>query len=102
VLIMAVLSRTGASDHHTRALAITRDISAPLEEARALEGIGQCHIQTTTSATAPPTYAMHWRSTSASEPHARRLQEILAQPGQLTNQPDHGPSRPSHHPLHCL
>jgi len=45
VLIMAVLSRTGASDHHTRALAITRDISAPLEEARALEGIGQCHIQ---------------------------------------------------------
>lgn len=30
--------------YHAEALAIARDISAPLEEARALEGIGRCHL----------------------------------------------------------
>ena len=34
-----------ARDHHTQALAIARDLGAPLEEARALEGIGHCHLQ---------------------------------------------------------
>ena len=42
-------SRTAASqqarDHHSQALAIARDLGAPLEEARALEGIGRCHLQ---------------------------------------------------------
>ena len=33
-----------ARDRHARALAIARAIGAPLEEARALEGIGQSHI----------------------------------------------------------
>jgi tetratricopeptide (TPR) repeat protein len=98
-------SRTSATsqarERHTQALAITRDISAPLEEARALEGIGQCHIQNDD----PGNGAAYLRQALAiyqriGAPHARRLQEILAQPGQLTNQPDHGPSRPSHHPLH--
>ena len=34
-----------ARTHHAQALAIARDISAPLEEARALEGLGQTHLQ---------------------------------------------------------
>jgi hypothetical protein len=46
---LAKLTRSSASksalDHHTQALAIARDISVPLEEARALEGIGRCHFQ---------------------------------------------------------
>jgi tetratricopeptide (TPR) repeat protein/transcriptional regulator with XRE-family HTH domain len=41
-------SRTSATqqarDYHSQALAIARDIGAPLEEARALEGIGHSHL----------------------------------------------------------
>jgi Tfp pilus assembly protein PilF len=33
-----------ALDHHSQALAIAHEIGAPLEEARALEGIGRCHL----------------------------------------------------------
>jgi len=33
-----------ARDYHSQALAIARDIGAPLEEARALEGIGDSHL----------------------------------------------------------
>jgi Tfp pilus assembly protein PilF len=33
-----------ARDHHSQALAIAHEIGAPLEEARALEGIGRCHL----------------------------------------------------------
>jgi tetratricopeptide (TPR) repeat protein len=98
-------SRTSATsqacERHTQALAITRDISAPLEEARALEGIGQCHIQNDDlgngAAYLRQALAIYQR---IGAPHTRRLQETLAQPGQLANQPDHGPSRPSHPPLH--
>jgi hypothetical protein len=42
-------SRTGASqqalDHHGQALDVAREMGTPLEEARALEGIGPCHLQ---------------------------------------------------------
>ena len=42
-------SRSAASqqarDYHSQALAIARELGAPLEEARALEGIGRCHLQ---------------------------------------------------------
>jgi tetratricopeptide (TPR) repeat protein len=34
-----------ARSHHTEALSIARDINAPFQEARALEGIGRCRIQ---------------------------------------------------------
>jgi hypothetical protein len=34
-----------ARDYHSQALAIARDLGAPLEEARALEGIGHSHLQ---------------------------------------------------------
>jgi hypothetical protein len=41
-------SRTSATsqarDHQTQALAIARQIGAPLQEARALEGIGNSHL----------------------------------------------------------
>ena len=33
-----------ADEHHTQALAIARDLGAPPEEARALEGLGYCHL----------------------------------------------------------
>ena len=33
------------ASYHNQALAIARDIGAPLEEARALEGIGRCYLQ---------------------------------------------------------
>ena len=33
------------ADYHDQALAIARDVGAPLEEARALEGIGRCYLQ---------------------------------------------------------
>ena len=42
-------SRTAATcqarDHHSQALAIAREIGAPLEQARALEGTGHSHLQ---------------------------------------------------------
>ena len=71
-----------ACERHTQALAIARDISVPLEEARALEGIGQCHIQNDD----PGNGAAYLRQALAiyqriGAPHARRLQEILAQRG---------------------
>ena len=34
-----------ARDHHTQALAIARALGTPQQEARALEGIGRCHLQ---------------------------------------------------------
>ena len=44
-----VLSLSGdgqqARDHYARALAIAREINAPLEEARALEGLGHCLLR---------------------------------------------------------
>jgi tetratricopeptide (TPR) repeat protein len=79
-------SRTSATsqarERHTQALAIARDISAPLEEARALEGIGHCHVQNDD----PGNGAAYLRQALAiyqriAAPHARRLQEILAQRG---------------------
>jgi Tfp pilus assembly protein PilF len=33
-----------ACHHHSQALAIAHEIGAPFEEARALEGIGRCHL----------------------------------------------------------
>jgi len=34
-----------ARGYYTQALSIARDINAPVEQARALEGIGRCHSQ---------------------------------------------------------
>jgi tetratricopeptide (TPR) repeat protein len=34
-----------ARSHYDQALSIAREISAPVEQARALEGIGRCHSQ---------------------------------------------------------
>ena len=33
-----------AHDYHSQALTIAREIGAPLEEARALDGIGRCYL----------------------------------------------------------
>jgi tetratricopeptide (TPR) repeat protein len=43
-----------AREHHTHALAIARDLGVPLEEARALEGIGDSHLQDGNPADATP------------------------------------------------
>ena len=101
-----LLSRTGGSDrasgHHARALALTRDVSAPLEEARALEGIGQCHIQNDD----PGQAAAYLRQALAiyqriGAPHARRVQETLHRHGlpSTTREPQPtAPSREGHRP----
>ena len=57
-----------ARTHHAQALAIARDISAPLEEARALEGLGQTHLQDGSRDKAWGCCTRHTRSTSASAP----------------------------------
>jgi tetratricopeptide (TPR) repeat protein len=66
------LSRSSAGqqarEHHARVLAIARDLGAPVEEARALEGIGCCHLQDGNPAKAPRACGRHSLSTSASEP----------------------------------
>ena len=79
-------SRTSASrqarDHHSQALAIARDIGAPLEEARALEGIGHSHLQDGN----PGQATTHLRDALAiyqriGSPAARRVKETLRQYG---------------------
>ncbi len=65
-------TRTAASqqarDYHTQALAIARELGVPLEEARAMEGIGRCHIQDGNPGDGAAKLGRHWPSTSASEP----------------------------------
>jgi len=79
-----VLSRSAdsrqARDHHARALAIAREISAPLEEARALEGLGHCLLQDGD----PRGAAAHWQQALTiyqriGAPDARRIAETLRQ-----------------------
>jgi DNA-binding SARP family transcriptional activator/tetratricopeptide (TPR) repeat protein len=77
-----------AREHHSQALAIARQIGAPLQEARALEGIGHSYLQDASPGDAKihlqQAFAIYQR---IGAPHARHLEEIVAQPGQLTNQP---------------
>ncbi len=84
-----VLARSGdshqARDHYARALAIAREISAPLEEARALEGLGHCLLQDRD----PGDAAAHWQQALTiyqriGAPDARRIAETLRQHGIAT------------------
>jgi Tfp pilus assembly protein PilF len=71
-----------ARDHHAQALAITRDIDLPLQRARALEGIGNCHLHDGNfgQAAAPlrQALAIYQR---IGNPGDRRIQETLRQHG---------------------
>ena len=87
-----VLSRSAdrhrARDHHARALAIAREISAPLEEARALEGLGHCLLRDGN----PGGAAGRWQQALTiyqriGAPDARRVQETLRQHGNTTAPP---------------
>ena len=79
-------SRTAAGrqarDHHNQALAIARELGMPLEEARALEGIGQSHVQegnpSQAAATLRDALAIYQRIGS---PAAGRVEETLRQHG---------------------
>src|SRR6185437_9344146 len=67
-----------ARKHHAQALAIARDLGAPLEEARALEGLGQSHLQDAR----PCQAAVHLRQALAiyqriGAPAAHRVQQTL-------------------------
>ena len=93
-----MLSRSGdgqqARDHHARALALAREISAPLQEAVALEGIGQCLLQDGD----PGDAAAHWRQALAiyeriGAPDAGRIQETLRRHG-ITTTPGSRGRRP--------
>ena len=74
-------SATGqARDHHGQALAIARQIGAPPEEARALEGIGHSHLHDGN----PRQAAAHLRQALTiyqriGAPAAQRVQETLRQ-----------------------
>ena len=79
-------SRTSATsqarEHHSQALAIARDIGAPLEEARALEGIGHSYLQDGD----PSQATIHLQQALALDqrigsPDARRVYEALSQYG---------------------
>ena len=81
-----VLSLSGdgqrARDHYARALAIAREINAPLEEARALEGLGHCLLRDGD----PVAAAVHWQQALTicqriGVPDAHRIQETLLQHG---------------------
>jgi hypothetical protein len=91
-LASRTLATGEARDHHSQALAIARDIGAPLEEARALEGIGRSHLQDSN----PDQAATHLQQALAiyqriGSPGARRVRETLRQhaPGPAPPQPAH-------------
>ena len=84
-----------ARTHHAQALAIARDISAPLEEARALEGLGQTHLQD--GSHDKGLGLLHQAQTiyqRIGAPAARRVQETL-QNHRLTSTPELQPQTPS-------
>jgi Tfp pilus assembly protein PilF len=84
-----------AGDQHARALSIAREISAPLEEARALEGLGHCLLQDGK----PGDAAAHWQQALTiyqriGVPDALRIQETLRQHGITTAPPVPSGQRP--------
>ncbi len=85
-------SATGqAREHHNAAFEIARDISAPLEEARAREGTGRAHLQDGNPGQAAaylrPALAIYQRIGARG---ARRVQGTLRQHG-LTATPGESP-----------
>ena len=89
-------SRTSATgegrDYHSQALAIARGIGAPLQEARALEGIGHSYLQDGN----PDQATTHLQQALAiyqhiGTPDAQRVQETLRQQalGPASPQPAH-------------
>src|SRR5262249_916297 len=71
-----------ARDYHNQAIAIARDIGTPLEEARALEGIGHSHVQdgNLSRATTSLRDALTIYQRTGS-PGTRRVRETLRQHG---------------------
>jgi hypothetical protein len=89
-------SATGqARDQHTHALVIARDISAAPEEARALEGIGNTHLQEGNpgQATAHLRQALTIYQRIGAPAAARRVRQTL-QNHQLTPTPQSQPAAP--------
>ncbi len=87
-----------ARDHHARALAIAPEISAPLEEARALEGLGHCLLRGGN----PGDAAAHWQRALTicqriGAPDVRRIAETLRQHG-ISTAPPPPPSGHSRQP----
>jgi hypothetical protein len=90
-------SATGqAGDQHTQALAIARDISAAPEEPRALEGIGNSHLQEGT----PSRAAAHLRQALTiyqrigAPAAARRVQQNLQDHQLKSTYPEPQPAAP--------
>ena len=44
-LLFLSSAHPAARSYHTQALSVARDVNAAYQEARALEGIGRCHIE---------------------------------------------------------
>ena len=82
-------------ERHTQALASASDLGAPLEEARALEGLGQSHLQDAS----PGQAAVHLRQALAiyqriGAPAARRVQQTLENYQLASTIPEHQPAVP--------
>ena len=92
------MTATGqARERYTRALAIARDLGALPEKARALEGIGNSHLQDGN----PGQAAQYLRQALAiyrriSVPAARRVEETLRQPRPQPANPQPAPLTPIH------
>lgn len=83
-----------AREHHAQALAIARQLGAPLEEARALEGLGHTQLQDAN----PGQAAAHLRQALAiyqhiGAPGAQRVQQTL-QNHQLASATERRPAAP--------
>jgi hypothetical protein len=77
-LTVVSFGRAARPHHYTQALAIVRELGAPPEEARALEGIGRSHLRdghaSEGTACLQQALAIHQRIAASA---ARRVQEIL-------------------------
>jgi tetratricopeptide (TPR) repeat protein len=80
-LSLRISATAQARDQHSQALAIARDISAAPEEARALEGVGNSHLEegNPSQAVAPLRQALTIYQRIGA-PGAERVQETLRSP----------------------
>src|SRR5262249_25199772 len=85
-----------AREQHAQALAIARDLGAPLEETRALERLGQAHLHDSNPAQA----AAHLAQALAiyqriGAPATRRVQQTLQKHRLISTTPDPQPTAPN-------
>jgi len=99
-------SRTSAAqqarEHHSQAMAIARDLGVPLEEARALEGLAQSHLQDGHTAEGAPylrqALTIYQR---IGTPDARRIQQAFRHDDLIPITPEAEPAAVGGEDLDC-